>query len=134
MLYDNVNIAAWLMPLVYAEHVSQVVWLKPPWCSQIPDGRHVLTVGKRRADGRLGVHSSPVRTTVRQYDVQRAACSVHLLVVRTTVRVLMGSCVKGTSVRGRCRLSGALVPTTDDTCLHLVFPDDCVILSLHFSW
>jgi hypothetical protein len=30
-LYEAVSIASWMMPLVFAGHVRQIVWLKPPW-------------------------------------------------------------------------------------------------------
>ena len=31
-LYDDISIADWILPLVYAGHVDRVVWLKPAWC------------------------------------------------------------------------------------------------------
>ena len=34
-LFDAIHIATWLTPTAYAGHVSTIVWLKPPWSSQM---------------------------------------------------------------------------------------------------
>ena len=45
-LLDNLTISDWILPGVYMGHFSSVVWLKPPWASQIPAGDHKLVLGK----------------------------------------------------------------------------------------
>ncbi|KAE8899191.1 hypothetical protein PF005_g10178 [Phytophthora fragariae] len=61
-LYDALDdsvagIAEFLLPLVFAGHVSQVTWLKPSWATQMPTGAFKqLTIGKRKSDA-LGVAS-----------------------------------------------------------------------------
>ncbi|XP_003745923.1 UPF0489 protein C5orf22 homolog [Galendromus occidentalis] len=45
-VYDNVNIESWILPLVYAGHVNNVVWVRPAWSDQIKDGIYRFQVGK----------------------------------------------------------------------------------------
>ncbi|OQR67062.1 UPF0489 protein C5orf22-like [Tropilaelaps mercedesae] len=45
-VYDNVNIESWILPLVYAGHLSDIVWVRPPWADQIRDGLYHFRVGK----------------------------------------------------------------------------------------
>ena len=45
-LFEAVSIADWLLPLVYGGHLASLVWAKPPWCDQIPEGVHVFSVGR----------------------------------------------------------------------------------------
>jgi hypothetical protein len=50
VLYSHLSntdggISEWIIPLVFAEHVSTVWWIRPNWTEQIPDGRHQIVVG-----------------------------------------------------------------------------------------
>ncbi|CAI5739839.1 unnamed protein product [Peronospora destructor] len=59
ILDDSVaGIAEFLLPLVYAGHVTQITWLKPSWSTQMPiETLKQLVAGKRKTNGTLGVTS-----------------------------------------------------------------------------
>jgi len=43
---SETGIAEFILPAVFAGHLSKVVWLRPPWADQIVDGMHTFFVGK----------------------------------------------------------------------------------------
>ncbi len=52
-LFSSTSIADWILPTLYSGHVGGVVWLKPPWAEQIPDGEYCLIVGKDKSSGHV---------------------------------------------------------------------------------
>ncbi|XP_070211010.1 UPF0489 protein C5orf22-like isoform X2 [Littorina saxatilis] len=53
-LYSGLSIENWILPLVYAGHIGEIYWLKPPWADQIPDALHrTFSVGKWKQTGEI---------------------------------------------------------------------------------
>lgn len=48
---DDSGIASWILPAVYMGHVSRVIWVKQPFCRQMPVGSWDGFVGKCPNDG-----------------------------------------------------------------------------------
>ncbi|KAJ1519531.1 hypothetical protein ONE63_004812 [Megalurothrips usitatus] len=45
-LFDSLSIENWILPAAYAGHFHKIVWVKPPWCSQIKEGLHTFQIGE----------------------------------------------------------------------------------------
>ncbi|CAF0994588.1 unnamed protein product [Brachionus calyciflorus] len=45
-LIDSLSIENWIIPAVYAGHISNLVWIKSFWSTQIPNGKYDITIGK----------------------------------------------------------------------------------------
>lgn len=44
-LLDSLSIENWLMPMTYAGHIDQMIWIKPEWANQIDDGDYEFHIG-----------------------------------------------------------------------------------------
>ncbi|CAC5384838.1 UPF0489 protein C5orf22 [Mytilus coruscus] len=51
VLYQTLSIENWIIPMVYAGHISHIIWFKPPWCEQIQDKEIQFYVGKCNTTG-----------------------------------------------------------------------------------
>lgn len=56
-LLESLSIENWIVPMLYAQHVNEIAWIRPPWAHQLPDGHHEFSVGD--FDGNIHV-SSPL--------------------------------------------------------------------------
>ena len=53
ILFDTISIGDWILPAVYAGHLSAIVWYKMNWATQLSDGCYQLGVGKHKSSGKL---------------------------------------------------------------------------------
>lgn len=44
-LLQSLSIENWLMPVAYAGHIDQLIWIKPEWATQISDGDYAFWLG-----------------------------------------------------------------------------------------
>ncbi|GLH01502.1 Uncharacterized protein GBIM_07639 [Gryllus bimaculatus] len=57
-LFSHLSIENWIIPAAYAGHFSSLVWVKPPWAHQIPQGSYSFFVGRDRASSDIKVTST----------------------------------------------------------------------------
>jgi len=56
-LCASLDIGNWILPAAFAGHFSTIVWVKPPWSSQIPEGRFEFDIGVEKSSGTVKVSS-----------------------------------------------------------------------------
>ena len=50
-LFESLSIENWILPAVYAGHISTIVWVHPVWANQIPD-----TAPDHPIEAHIGTH------------------------------------------------------------------------------
>ncbi|KAH1003083.1 hypothetical protein HUJ05_011027 [Dendroctonus ponderosae] len=86
-LQSELSIENWMLPAVYAGHLSRLVWVKPPWATQMPDSTSRFQVGKDRASGAIRV-TSKAAYFVSEGLYRRAAQLENARTVRLDVATL----------------------------------------------
>ncbi|XP_070499659.1 UPF0489 protein C5orf22 homolog [Chironomus tepperi] len=56
LLLESLSIENWLVPLTYAGHINELVWIRPQFANQISDGNYQFSVGD--FDGKICVSSN----------------------------------------------------------------------------
>jgi UPF0489 domain len=57
-LLESLSIENWIMPVMFAEHINETVWIRPSWARQMPDGCHKFKIGENQLDGKINVNST----------------------------------------------------------------------------
>ncbi|XP_013381197.1 UPF0489 protein C5orf22 homolog [Lingula anatina] len=52
-LFESLSIENWIIPAVYAGHISDIVWVKPPWAKQMDDQETACCVGKHKTTKKI---------------------------------------------------------------------------------
>ena len=55
-LLESLSIENWIVPMMYAKHLKEVVWVRPNWARQIIDGHHNFLVGE--SDNKIFLNST----------------------------------------------------------------------------
>ena len=42
---ETTSIESWILPLVAAGHLNKIIWCRPSWADQLPDGKRTVHVG-----------------------------------------------------------------------------------------
>lgn len=50
-LFEKLSIENWILPAVFAGHISRIIWIKPHWAAQLKPGLFKLVIGKNISNG-----------------------------------------------------------------------------------
>jgi len=111
-LLESLSIENWILPAVFAGHFSTVIWVKPPWSNQIPDGEYKFYVGVQKKTGVIKVSSD-----LLYYVSELLFCSEDEMEDKKplTLRVLTVGCLDGSqSEAGSSRDSSTICRNSSD--------------------
>ena len=61
--FSELSIENWILPLVYAGHISEIYWLKPPWADQLHDASCLsFSIGKCTETGEIRLSTNVIIT------------------------------------------------------------------------
>ena len=53
-MYADLEIADWILPLIYAGHLTELTWVKPPWADQMGAMSEQVHVGEKIYNHKIG--------------------------------------------------------------------------------
>lgn len=57
LLFEQTGIESWILPAVFAGHITTIVWVKPKWAHQIDCGSFEINIGKDPITGLIRLDS-----------------------------------------------------------------------------
>ena len=61
--FSELSIENWILPLVYAGHIDEIYWLKPPWADQLHDTSCLsFSIGKCTETGEIRLRTNVIIT------------------------------------------------------------------------
>jgi len=79
-LFQYLSIENWIMPGVFAGIFKNILWIKPEWATQIPEGLHNIKIGEERTTKEI---------KVSRYALSTFGYSIIHFVVFSKVNVLV---------------------------------------------
>ena len=52
-LYEKLSIENWILPACFLGVIDTIVWVAPPWSSQIPEGQYNFIIGKHNVSNKV---------------------------------------------------------------------------------
>ena len=73
--FSELSIENWILPLVYAGHISEIYWLKPPWADQMHDTSCLsFSIGKCTETGEIRLRTNVIITRSDSEENQLTQC------------------------------------------------------------
>ena len=54
-LYEKLSIENWILPACYLRVIDTIIWVKPPWSNQIPEGHYNFVIGRHKGTNQVKI-------------------------------------------------------------------------------